>query len=78
MNGILTEIVGLLVSGFTSFSAGIGAGLNDFVTNMFLATGAEGAQELSTLGGIIVVFAGISLTIGISKLIFNWLTSFGK
>lgn len=76
--GILSEIIQLLVSGFGEFATGIGAGLNDYVTAMFVSSGAEGAQSLTTFGALIVIFAAISLTIGLSRWVLNFLTSLGS
>ncbi len=78
MTQILTEIISILVSGITGIATGIGSGLTDLVQAIFLETGAEGAMQLSTFGGLIVVFAGISLAIGLSRWVVNWVTSLGN
>lgn len=78
MASVLQEIITLLVAGISDLAQGIGAGLTDLVTNIFLTTGEGGAQQLSVFGGVVVIFAGISLAIGLSRLIFNWVTSFGR
>ena len=78
MSAILTEIMALLVSGITGLASGIGAGLTELVQAIFLKMGENGAVEgLSTFGGLIVVFAGISLAVGLSKWVVNWVTSLG-
>lgn len=78
MSTILTEIMALLVSGITGLASGIGAGLTALVQAIFLEVGENGAVEgLSTFGGLIVVFAGISLAIGLSKWVVNWVCSLG-
>ena len=78
MSEILTEIMALLVSGITGLASGIGAGLTELVQAIFLKTSETGTVEgLSTFGGLIVVFAGISLAIGLSKWVVNWVTSLG-
>ena len=78
MSAILTEIITILVAGISGIATGIGEGLTTLVTSIFLETGAEGAMTLSTFGGLIVVFAGISLAIGLSRWVVNWVTSLGN
>lgn len=78
MTTILQEIMALLVAGITGLASGIGAGLTELVQAIFLEVSETGAVEgLSTFGGLIVVFAGISLAIGLSKWVVNWVTSLG-
>ena len=77
MTSILTEIISLLVAGITGIATGIGSGLTDLVQAIFLEVGAEGAMQLSTFGGLIIVFAGVSLAIGLSRWVVNWVTSLG-
>lgn len=76
MSSILQEIISLLVSGITQLASGIGSGLKALVTDIFLDTTGS-TPTLSTFGGILVVFAGIALAIGLSRWVVNWLTSFG-
>lgn len=76
MSAVLTEIIDLLVSGITEYATGFGQGLASAVEAIFL-TGEAGSQTLSTTGGLIVIFAGLSLAIGITKLVFNWVASLG-
>ena len=76
MTAILQEIVQLLVSGITQFATGFGSGLGALVSNIFIDFTGD-TQTLSTMGGLIVVFAGISLTIGLSRWVLNFVTSLG-
>lgn len=78
MTALLQEIISLLVAGISGLATGIGSGLTELVQAIFLETGAEGAVTLSTFGGLIVVFAGISLAIGLSRWVVNWVTSLGN
>lgn len=79
MSAVLQEIITLLTSGITQVATGIGSGLQALVTNIFLETDAQsGAQSLSVFGGMIVVFAGIALAIGLCRFVVNWLTSLGN
>lgn len=76
---ILQEIVSILVSGIAGVAQGIGNGLQTLVTDIFLT--GEGTQAspyaLSTMGTVIVVFAGIGLALGLSRWVLNFVTSLG-
>ena len=79
MDAVLTAIIDLLVGGITGIAGGIGSGLSELVQNIFLEVGTEGAVEgLSVFGGLIVVFAGVALAIGLSRWVVNWVTSLGN
>ena len=77
MSAILQEIVSLLVGGITGLASGIGSGVSTLVNDIFITSGTGGAQALSTFGGIVVVFAGVSLAIGLCRWVMNFLTSLG-
>lgn len=77
MSAVLQEIITLLVSGISQMATGIGTGLNALVNAIFLDTSGS-APVLSTFGGLIVVFAGIALAIGLSRFVVNWVTSLGN
>lgn len=70
---ILTEIISILVGGITGIAEGIGQGLSTLATSIFLT--ADGT--LSTFGILVVVFAGISLAVGLSRLVVKWVSSLG-
>lgn len=74
---IMQEIVKILVSGITEVSKGIGGGLSSLAESIFL-TGSGESQTLSVFGILIVVFAGISLAIGLSRWVVNFVTSLGS
>lgn len=74
---LLTEIIEILVGGITGMAKGIGAGLSSLVQEIFMQTGAEGATSLSVFGAVILIFAGISLAIGLSRWVVNFVTSLG-
>ena len=79
MTGVLSEIITLLVSGVQQIASGIGTGLTALVQAIFLETDATtGSQSLSVFGGMIVVFAGVALAIGLCRWVVNWLTSLGN
>lgn len=76
MADILQEILSLLVSGITTLATGIGSGLQSLVTSIFIDNSGE-TQQLTTFGGLIVIFAGISLAIGLSRWVMKFVTSLG-
>lgn len=77
MSAILQEIITLLTSGITQMATGIGNGLQELVSSVFIDQTGD-SMALSLFGGILIVFAGIALAIGLSKWVVNWLTSFGN
>lgn len=79
MSGVLQEIITLMVSGITQLATGIGSGLQALVSNIFLETpSGSTTPQLSVFGGMIVVFAGIALAVGLCRFVVNWLTSLGN
>lgn len=79
MGDILKDFIQLLVGGITDLATGIGTGVNGFVKDLFLEVDAQGAiTGLSTFGGVIAIFGGIGLAVGITTLIFNWIRSIGN
>ena len=77
MENILTSIITLLTTGITEMATGIGAGLGNLVTEIFLVVGENGTYELSVFGGVVVIFAGIGLAVGLSKLVVHWISTLG-
>ena len=74
---IVQDIVEIIVAGITQLGTGIGEGISNFVTKLaFTGTGEN--QTLSVFFVMVLVFAGISLAIGLTTLIFNWLSSLGN
>lgn len=71
---ILTAIIEILVGGISGVASGVGTGLSTLVKAIFLDTAGT---ALSTLGTLIVVFAGISLAIGLCRWVVNFVTSLG-
>ena len=79
MQPVLTEIISLLVGGIQGIASGIGQGLQSLVTAIFLQQDATTqAYSLSVFGGIIIVFAGVALAVGLSKFVVNWLSTLGN
>lgn len=74
---VLKEFVGILVAGIKDLAAGIAGGVVDMAKALFLEGTGE-TMKLSVFGGIIAVFAGIALAIGITTKVYMWVTSLGK
>lgn len=75
---ILQAIIEILYGALTQGAQKLGAGIADMVKNMFFELGDAGAiSGLNPFGMIVCIFAGIALTIGIGRLIFNLLSHFG-
>lgn len=75
----MQELISLMTSGITQLATGIGSGLNEMVTSAFL-TGAgttESPYALSAFGGVIAIFAGIALAVGLTTLVTRWVMSLG-
>ena len=74
MTAILQEIIKILVAGITGIAQGVGSGLTTLAQSIFLGTEPG---SLSVFGGLVVVFAGISLAIGLCRWVVDWITSLG-
>lgn len=74
MTAILQEIIKILVAGISGIATGVGQGLTTLAQTLFLGTEAG---TLSVFGGLVVVFAGISLAIGLCRWVVDWITSLG-
>ena len=74
---IVAEIIEILTAGLTGIASGIGGGLKALVDSIFFTTAEGGTATMSTFGIMVCVFAGISLAIGLSRLIVRWLSSLG-
>ena len=77
MASVLQEIISILTGGLTTMGQAIGSALNNMAQNLFIATAEDGTQSLSTFGGIVAIFAGIALAIGLTTLISKWIMSLG-
>lgn len=77
MSTIVTEAIGILTSGIAAYAEGLGTGLSALTKALFVAEGADGAKSLADFGAIALVFAAISLAVGLSRWFLNWVTSLG-
>lgn len=82
IDNVLTEFLELLVGGIETVATGIGAGVNEYVTTLFFRVtevdGVQTIQGLSEFGGVVAIFGGIALALGLTTLIFNWIRSIGN
>jgi hypothetical protein len=81
MANILQEIIETLTGGLVQYGKGIGSAINQTVQSMFIAvegTGADAVSHLSTAGYVVIIFAAVALGVGLTTLLFNWLTSLGN
>ncbi len=74
---ILQQIIEILVGGIVGIGKGIGEGLSSLAQAIFL-TGTGESQTMSMFGILVVVFAGISLAIGLCRWVLNFITSLGS
>lgn len=74
MTAILNQIIEILIGGITGIASGVGSGLTTLAQSIFL--GSE-PGSLSVFGGLVVVFAGISLAVGLCRWVVDWITSLG-
>lgn len=77
---IVTQIISILTAGIKGIATGIGEGLSSLVQSIFFVTTTVGdttTTTMSTFGILVCVFAGISLAIGLSRLVVRWLSSLG-
>ncbi len=78
---VVTSIIETLVAGITGIASGIGSGLSELVKSIFFTTttaeGGASTTTISVFGIMIVAFAGISLAIGLSRWVLQFLTSLG-
>ena len=73
---LLKDIISILVGG-----QGIGTALSKLVQSIFLVTTGEGASAttgLSMFGVLIIIFASVSLAVGLSRWAVNFITSLGN
>lgn len=77
MPALLTEIITLLMGGITGVASALGQGLSALAGGIFTVT-TEGVTSLSVFGGLIIIFAAISLALGLGRWVVNFVTSLGN
>lgn len=78
---LLKDMISILVGGLVQFGEGIGTALSSLVKAVFLVTSGEGASATTTLsvfGVLIIIFAAVSLAVGLSRWVVNFITSLGR
>lgn len=80
MQNALSEFVGILVGGIQSLASGIAQGVSAMAQELFLATDSttHAVTGLSVFGGIVAIFAGLALAVGITTKVYTWITSLGN
>lgn len=83
MASVLTEFIGILVSGIVDLATGIAGGIVAMAKALFLEVetsqaGVETVTGLSVFGGIVAIFAGLALATGITTRVYTWVTSLGN
>ena len=80
MANVLSEFMQLLVGGISDLATGIASGVAGMAKALFLEVdGTTGAVTgLSTFGGIVAIFAGVALAVGITTRVYTWITSLGN
>lgn len=68
------DIVDILVSGITSLGSALGQGISTTAQAMFINASNDG---LSLWGVLVASFAGLALAVGITRLVFGFITSLG-
>ena len=78
MSTVLTEFVNLLVGAIESLGTGIASGVVNMAKALFLVESQGTITGLSIFGGLVAIFAGIALAVGITTRVYLWVTSLGK
>lgn len=78
----LKQFIDIMISGITDIAKGIGEGLVTLIQYIFLDVtvseqGAVTVNGLNVFGGVIALFAGISLAIGLCRWVTSFVTSLG-
>lgn len=71
---IASGIVEALTSAFTSMVSVIPNAIKDTFTNLFFTTNGE-TQTISTFAIVMLVFGGVALAFGITKLVYHLVRS---
>lgn len=80
MANVLQEFVNILVSGIQDLATGIAGGIVSMAKALFLEINpsTQAVTGLSVFGGIVAIFAGLALAIGITTRVYTWVTSLGN
>lgn len=79
MPQVLDDFVGVLTSAIGSLASGIAGGVTAMAQDLFLQDDGEGnITGLSVFGGIVALFAGLALAVGITTKVYTWVTTLGN
>ena len=78
MVDVLQSFVEILVGAISSLAEGIATGVVTMAKALFLEYSEGALVGLSVFGGIIAIFAGIALAVGITTKVYTWVTSLGN
>jgi len=78
MAAALQEFVQILVAGISNLATGIAQGVSSMAQELFLETTEGAVTGLSVFGGIVAIFAGLALAVGITSKVYTWITSLGN
>ena len=78
MANALSQFVDILVGGIVDLAEGIATGVSTMAEKLFLTVSEGTVTGLSTFGGIVAIFAGLALAVGITTRVYLWITSLGK
>lgn len=77
---VVGDIITILVSGIQNLATGIGQGVASLVNALWFTTTGTGDNAVTTMSVFAIMvcsFAAIGLAVGLSRLIFGWLSSLG-
>lgn len=77
MSAIVTEILNILFSGFSTTATSMGGAITSMVGALFIDSSGT-TPVLSTFGSIVVIFAAVSLSLALFRWALNFVTSFGN
>lgn len=78
VTSILQEIIQIITGSLTGIAQAIGEALTTAVTSIMFTTAEGTITGLSTFGIVILIFAGLSLAFGLTRLVYQFVTSLGN
>ena len=77
---VLQEFMQILGGGIVSLAQSIATGVVTLAKALFLEVdaGTGAVTGLSIFGGIVGIFAGIALAVGITTKVYTWVTTLGN
>lgn len=72
---ILQEIISIITGSLTGIAQAIGEALTTAVTAIMFTTAEGTITGLSTFGIVVLIFAGLSLSFSLTRLVYRFVTS---